>query len=174
MKELRYSDVSRLLRADLDAGKLYWLLDGSAPLGAGASCDASEAFTTPHIRGYRAGRILGQSHLAHRVIWLLATGSWPEGQIDHINGVRDDNRMCNLRVVDSAENSKNQGRYKNNKSGVTGVLWHKSMAKWRSQIRINGREIHLGYFTDFDAAVAARKAADVKFGFHENHGRVAA
>lgn len=186
MSSVGYAEISHVIRADFASGKLYWLPrtpDMFASFGDDASEQCSlwnaefagqEALVVRQAKGYLWGRLFGESLLAHRVIWLLATGAWPEDQIDHINGQRDDNRLCNLRAVTSSENSKNQAKYINNKSGVTGVLWHKGKRKWRAQIRSGGRETHLGYYEDFDDAVLAREAANKRFGFHPNHGRCAA
>lgn len=114
--------------------------------------------------GYRVGTVLGKQLLAHRVIWAIVHGAWPE-QIDHINGVSDDNRLVNLRDVSAAENLRNKGRYKRNTSGVSGVMRIK--AGWGARI---GRQ-WLGSFPDKDAAIAARRAAEARMGYHENHGR---
>jgi hypothetical protein len=121
--------------------------------------------------GYRGVRINGKLYRAHRIIWAMHTGQWPEDELDHINGDRLDNRLENLRPVSCQENMRNAKRYCNNKSGVMGVYWHKAAGKWRAQIMVNGRQIHLGYFAAKEEAIAARKAAETMYGFHENHGR---
>lgn len=126
-----------------------------------------------YANGYRAVSFSGTRYYAHRIAWAMHTGSWPSDQIDHINQKRDDNRISNLREVTNHENTKNKVRLKRNKSGVTGVDWDKRKGKWRAQISHYKRGIFLGYFDSFDDAVAARKAAEIKFGFHENHGRAA-
>ena len=122
-------------------------------------------------RGYKRGKLFGGAYVAHRVAWLIAHGSWPAGLIDHINGDRADNRLENLRVVDARENTRNAARPKHNTSGVTGVYKHTHSPKWVATIKVDGRARYLGFFTDFDQAVAARKEAERLHGFHENHGR---
>lgn len=84
---------------------------------------------------------------AHRVIWAHVHGAWPERFIDHINGVRTDNRICNLRVVDIATNTQNQRRAQSrSKSGLLGVSWSKHQNKWRAFIGVDGKRKALGSF----------------------------
>lgn len=130
-----------------------------------------EAFKTRDKEGYLRGGAFGRQYYAHRVAWLLHYGSWPEGPIDHINGVKSDNRIENLRVVTPEQNQKNRKRDTRNKSGAVGVYWVNRLNRWQVQIGVNGKEKHIGLFKDFDEAVVARKEAEVKYGYHENHGR---
>lgn len=120
--------------------------------------------------GYRTGRIFDRCVKAHRVIWAMYYGNWPKGDIDHINGIRSDNRIGNLRAVDHHTNCKNQRLRSNNSSGTTGVYWYARGRKWVAYINVAGKMKYLGRFDDFDDAVAARSAADQKYGFHQNHG----
>ncbi len=130
-----------------------------------------EAFTAVDNNGYRVGGILGRTYKAHRVIYAMTTGAWPESEIDHINGVKTENRLENLRAVTSAENGRNAAMPRNNTSGVVGVHWDKTRLKWYARIRAAGKLINLGSFTNKDDAIAARAAAEKKYGFHANHGR---
>lgn len=108
--------------------------------------------------------------LEHRAIWALVHGYWPT-ELDHINGVRDDNRLANLREVSRRENSKNSSIRSDNTSGVIGVSWDRKSGKWHAYIQVAGKRINLGWFDDLEDAVAVRKAAEIKYGFHQNHGR---
>jgi len=108
--------------------------------------------------------------LAHRLAWLYMTGKWPDKQIDHINGDSTDNRWFNLRNITGSENCRNKKINNNNKSGFTGVYWRKDANKWRAAIKTHGKKISLGCFTDKQDAIDARKEANIKYGFHENHG----
>lgn len=123
--------------------------------------------------GYFVIRFKGRKYMAHILAWLYHYGEWPSGEIDHINHNRLDNRISNLRVVSRAENGRNQSICSRNKSGVCGVYMNKSMGKWHAQIRVDGKAIHIGYFDDINDAAAARKKAEEKYGFHENHGNMA-
>jgi hypothetical protein len=87
-------------------------------------------------------------------------GVWPEDQIDHINRDRADNRIENLREVTNKQNQQNRSTNSDNTSGHTGVSWYKPYSKWRAQIKHNHKVIHLGYFTNIEDAIAARKAAE--------------
>lgn len=128
-----------------------------------------ETFTTVTPYGYKMGSVGGIKCLAHRVIWKWMTGEDPK-TIDHINGNGLDNRFENLRNVDMATNSKNVAIHKSNKSGFTGVCWSSRSSRWRAYITVNDKQFYLGMFQDKRAAVAARDAANVRLGFHPNHG----
>jgi hypothetical protein len=101
----------------------------------------------------------------------MVTGEFPPNDIDHINGNRNDNRWANLRGVERSINMKNCARRSDNTSGFTGVTWDGYRKKWRSTIFVDGRKHQLGRHDDFETACAARKAGNVRFGFHPNHGR---
>ena len=120
--------------------------------------------------GYLSVRILGVKYWAHRIIWLWCNGEMPN-HIDHINGNPSDNRIENLRSVTLGENNKNQAIQINNTSGITGVFWRRDCKKWVSQIKVNGKHKHLGYFSDKNDAIKTRKQAEIDYGYHENHGR---
>ena len=121
--------------------------------------------------GYLIIGVLGKEYRAHRLAWLYMHGEFPKSQIDHINHVRTDNRITNLRQVSNHENAKNQRMRNNNTSGVTGVYWYESRNKWVAHITINGKYKNLGYYTNKADAITARKAAEAEYGFHENHGK---
>jgi hypothetical protein len=123
--------------------------------------------------GYVRASVKNKRYYVHRIIWEMYNGTMPEGmQIDHISGIRSDNRIENLRVVTHTINMRNQKKYATNTSGVTGVCWSKKSSKWRAHIKVNNKKIHLGYFEDWFEAVCARKSTENKYGFHENHGRI--
>lgn len=171
-------ELHAMLRYDAETGKLYWKarpLSSFASECVGAAWNTrragSEAFTARDRHGYKHGAIYGVSFRAHRIIWAMLSGSDPAGQIDHINGVRDDNRPDNLRVVGDGENRKNQKKPKDNTSGHIGVCWNKNAGKWVAEIKASGKRVYLGLFPDLPSAVSARKAAELKYGFHANHGR---
>jgi len=107
---------------------------------------------------------------AHRLAWAFVHGTWPENQIDHINGDRADNRIVNLRVVTNAENGRNRKLSKNNSSGYNGIYKTKRNNSWHVEIHYNKRRIFLGQFEKLEDAVRARKEANLKYGYAENHG----
>jgi hypothetical protein len=87
------------------------------------------------------------------------------------NGIRDDNRLVNLRDVTHKENLRNQKLSSSNKSGMTGVSWNKALNKWRALITVDYKMKHLGVFINIEDATQARKKAEKKYGYHANHGR---
>ena len=133
---------------------------------------AGQAALNTLYDGYKRGLINGSFFRAHRIIWKLVYGTEPD-QIDHINGDRADNRLENLRNVSGLENCRNLPISASNKSGCPGVSWKTRDRIWQSKITVQGRVIHLGSFRQYEAAVSARKAAEARFGFHPNHGRIA-
>ena len=126
--------------------------------------------TRPNGAGYLELSIRGKKFLQHRVAWFIMTGTWPV-EVDHINGVTTDNRAVNLRSVSHQSNQRNMKLFRSNTSGHTGVRWNKINNKWRAVIVVDAKEINLGSFLKLDDAIKARKLAEQKFGFHENHGR---
>jgi hypothetical protein len=120
--------------------------------------------------GYLRIWINGKSYFAHRLAYLYMEGSFPPEQTDHRNHNRLDNRWVNLRLTSHQENQKNRSISANNKSGFNGVSWHKDRNKWVANIRINGKQKNLGYFKELAEAIDARQEANIKYGYHQNHG----
>jgi len=119
--------------------------------------------------GYLQCMVDKKQYRMHRLAFLYMTGSIPE-EVDHDNRIKDDNRWTNLNTSDRQLNNMNKGISSRNTSGHMGVSWSKTSNKWWAQIRVDGQVIHLGYYTDINDAVAARQAANIKHGFHTNHG----
>lgn len=107
------------------------------------------------IRGTRLG--------AHRIAWAIHYGFWPPDDIDHINRVRSDNRICNLRLATRQQNNRNIKVKSNNNSGFTGVHWNKRLKKWRARIVVDRVLLHLGLYELIEDAIKARKEAEVKY-----------
>ena len=103
--------------------------------------------------------------------WLYVFGEQPSGEIDHINGKRDDNRIENLRIVDKSGNQKNAKLTKRSTSGIMGVTWHSRDKEWTVRINANKKRIHVGVFDSFLDACCARKSLEISLGYHKNHGR---
>jgi len=129
-----------------------------------------QAFTAINGHGYKSAVIMGHRTTAHRIAWMIHHGVVPDN-IDHINGVKTDNRICNLRSVTKAENAKNMRLSVRNSSGHIGVRFESRRNKWAADIRVDRKLIFLGRFDEIEHALAARKTAEAKFFFHENHGR---
>ena len=173
--------LRQLLRYDPETGKLYWRerrvehFRDSATRKASHICalwnvrySGKEAFCKANYLGYLCGFLLGEHHKAHRIIFALVTGSCPP-EVDHINGIRSDNRWVNLRGVDRREQMKNTAMRSDNTSGAIGVSKEKNSKSWRARIANK----NIGFFPTFDLAVEARRKAEIEHGYHPNHGRAA-
>lgn len=167
--------LNALLRYEPQTGLLFWkprplemFADAKSHHRWNVRFADKEALVSLNAGGYRRGTLLGVNQLAHRVIFKLMTGCDPN-QVDHLNGVRTDNRWANLREVTPVENQKNMKMDKRNTSGVPGTDWHKGNKKWRVRI---GHKL-VGYYSCIDEARLARLQAEKTYGYHENHGRAA-
>ena len=121
--------------------------------------------------GYIQIRISGRPYFAHRLAFLYMTGSFPEFDVDHEKGVTSDNRWKSIRPATKQQNMRNSRLKKNNTSGIVGVSWFSAGGKWSAYITEDHKKIHLGYFDDLIEAANIRKQAEIKYGYHENHGR---
>jgi hypothetical protein len=117
--------------------------------------------------GYRRINVRYASHAAHRLAFLYMTGEFPPEVVDHINGIRDDNSWANLRAISQAENQRNRCLPKSNTSGACGVYWKKPRRRWEASIIVNQVTRFLGHFPTKAEAIAARKLAEVQYGFSE-------
>lgn len=121
----------------------------------------------PHNEGYITAYIGRKEYLLHRLIWLMQTGEWPV-QVDHIDHNRSNNAWLNLRNVVSRDNQMNMTK-RVSKLGIQGVRQLKS-GKYHAYIIVNRKQLTLGSYEELSDAVKARKEAELKYGFHENHG----
>lgn len=171
--------LAEMISYDPDTGALTWLRrdrkyfpsDRSWKIW-NARFPGKPAIAGKHSRGYLTGTVDSVQHYAHRVCWALAKGGWPEGEIDHINGDRTDNRIANLRDVSRGENNKNKQIGVRNRSGALGVMLDHT-GRYRVRITVNYRTIELGRYGNFIEALSVRKAAEERYGYHSNHGREA-
>jgi HNH endonuclease len=138
--------------------------------GRGGGVKPGDIAGTLSDQGYLMVNSGGKHYRAHRLAWAFVSGEWPTHEIDHINGVRTDNRLVNLRLVGRNENAHNIGGPNvNNTSGFLGVIWDKRGNRWRAQITIKGRRI-VSYHTTAEAAHAAYLKA--KHEHHPTHQRL--
>lgn len=110
-------------------------------------------------KGYIKICIDGRTYMAHRLAWFYLHGAWPTDSLDHVNGIRADNRICNLREATNSENHQNRTCNRNSKSGLLGVSWHKSSKTWRASIKAGNKHYHIGHFHCPDMAYAAYQMA---------------
>lgn len=152
--QLSISRLLEVLTYNPSNGTFSWVSRKIRRTGGGSSAG------TLTVYGYIQIRIDGKLYKAHRLAWLLATGDWPVGDIDHINGVRTDNRIENLRDVSRKVNRQNirHGSVPNG-SGHMGAIFHKKSGLFQARIRVDGKSRSLGYFKNPEDASAAYVAA---------------
>ena len=156
MESMNIDYLKTLLSYDPEKGLICWLAKGKGRIKKKES-------GTLLSNGY-VGICIGKKRfLAHRIAWAIYNNKWPEDQIDHINGIKTDNRICNLREATNSQNGKNLPISKSNKSGCKGVCFETFSNKWKAYIRINYKTISLGRFSDFDEAVKIRKEAEATY-----------
>ena len=156
-KALDSSRLKELLEYDEDTGVFVWLQTRRVKAGSVAGCADKN--------GYWRIWIDQREYLAHRLAWLYVHGEWPKDQIDHRDGNRSNNRICNLRECSMAQNNQNALRKPGIGSPYTGVRWAKNRQAWEAKIGFSGVSKHLGYFSDPEAARDAYLAA--KSNHHE-------
>jgi len=162
------AELKELLHYDKDTGVFTWLVAKrkGSKVGDIAGCISQKMKCKQYIQ---IG-VNGKYYLAHRLAWLYVYGSFPKNEIDHKDGQGMNNKFSNLREVTHLENGKNQRLMAHNKSGVTGVHWCNTYCVWRAAIEVNRKKISLGSYATIQEAAAARKSAEIKYGFHKNHG----
>jgi len=155
-------DLKQILRYCKDSGKFHWLSYRSpkAKAGSEAGCLRPD--------GYIQLMINGKNYYAHRLAYLYVLGRMPINFVDHKNGKRNDNVFSNLRLANGSQNQHNQNMYSNNSTGYKGVYFDASNKRYKSQISIKGKRIHIGRFDTLEEASKAyiEKAKEL-------HGRFA-
>ena len=151
-KRKHYLKLSRELDYNRDSGLFYWRVKkrGLVNVGSVAGSVGELGYTSV------TSRIDGDVSVIklHRLAWFIENGELPRGLIDHINGDRSDNRVCNLREVNHSQNMMNSKLMKNNTTGYRGVTLVKKTGKYQARITINGKLISLGHFN------TAKEASD--------------
>lgn len=136
---------------------------------------AGKTAGTINNHGYVAIKIVDSSFQAHRLAWLYVNKSMPNGFVDHINRVKTDNRIANLRVVTPSENTENQTVMRStNTSGHRGISWNKSIKKWHAKIRARNIQYNLGFYLNIQDAINAYLAGVEKYHTHNPLNRAAA
>lgn len=144
------NELKEILQYNENTGVFTWKQSPAKHIKIGDIAGSLDA------NGYTYIRINKKLYKAHRLSWLYVYGEWPKNQIDHINGVKNDNRVINLRDVTNRENHQNKKEHREGK--LVGCNFHKKTQKWRAQIQINGRLKHLGYYnTELEAHEAYLK-----------------
>lgn len=160
----QFEEKLKLLVAyDPITGQMWWKAKPNRNIRIGQPIGRANCW------GHMSFGMNGKTLMVHRVAWFLYYGEWPVNQIDHINGDKQDNRISNLRDVPQRINMQNQiSAHKNNISGFLGVIYRPDRPKkWRASIKVNGKNISLGYYDTPEKAHAVY--LDAKKTFHEEH-----
>ena len=163
--------LKELLHYDPDSGVFTWRERGNSAFDKRY---AGKEAGTINDRGYRKVSISGVVYRAHRLAFMYMKGRWPRKEVDHLDHDKLNNRWLNLRDTSHPENGRNKSKFKNNTSGINGVNWNSNALNWRAQIMVSGKNKQLGSFDNIEFAQAARLEAEREYGYHENHGMVAA
>jgi len=133
-------ELIQMLRYQPEDGLFFWTENASKAV-------KNKLAGTIHPAGYIIIGYKGKYYKAHRLAWLYVYGKFPDNMIDHINGIRSDNRIENLRDVDNTINQHNQKTaHVNSKSGLLGVSWNVKNKAWKAQIKHRGEVIYLGLY----------------------------
>ena len=162
--DLTQERLKAVLKYDPESGVFFWLKSGKGRL------PTLIAGTIAKI-GYRYIQVDKRFYLAHRLAWLYVYGEWPPEQIDHINGIRSDNRLSNLRCVNNSQNNMNRPAQKNNKSGLKGVSFVGG-SYYIAQIGFKKRNHYLGCFKTAEEAHAAYAKAASELFRKYNHSSI--
>ncbi len=157
IENLTHDRVKEVLHYDPETGKFIWT---AKRMGRSASGKLAGSVRPD---GYLAIQIDGVLCFAHRLAWFYTHGEWPDNHIDHINRVRTDNRINNLRVASDKLNQQNRSVSKNNRSGISGIRWVGERNKWEVQIKHNRKPRYIGRYTNLADAKLAREIAEIFF-----------
>lgn len=150
-------------------GVLRWNMSDIKTEKWNSRYSGSIALNSIEPTGYLRGTIDGSQYKSHLIAWAIYYGKYPEGEIDHINGDKSDNRIVNLREATRSQNQINIGLRKSNTSGYKGASWKKRNGKWQAQIQINGKTKYLGLHDTAEKAHEAYTLASLKY--HGKFGR---
>lgn len=154
--------IKNKLNYNIETGQFTWRLN----VGSHGRIKSGTIAGNPFDNGYWQIKLNGKHYQAHRLAWAYVTGEWPKNHIDHINGIKNDNRFCNLRDVSISINAQNQRKPRtDNKCGFLGVFCHQTKTKtsWRARIKINGKAVHIGLFKTPELAHEAYLSAKRKY-----------
>jgi len=130
--------LKNILNYDEFSGLLIWKNNGKR-----AGCE--------HSSGYRMIGLLGKKYKEHRIIWMYVYGNYPTLDIDHINRVKNDNRISNLRLLSESDNAQNMVKaQRHSKTGILGVSPSKN--KYQASITAKGIQKYLGRFNTIKEA----------------------
>ena len=165
MAEIKLNRLKEIMKYDPDTGVFIYLVNRGRQRKAGDTVGFVSQKSFHNGGGYRIIAVDEREYAAHRLAWFYHYGTWPDEFIDHINGLRDDNRISNLRIATRSQNMANRSKQSNNTSGLKGVSFNKRARKWVSCIQKEGKYIYLGLHETKERAYSVYcRAAKEMFG----------
>lgn len=172
MNKLTIEQADKYFSYDPETGFLRWKINRFNRFGSGNPIAGKKAGWVTDKGYIKIGLTLDgekfRHYLAHRIAWLLHYREFPSKEIDHINGVPWDNRICNLRLADRSQQCFNSPAQRHSSHGFKGLIFDPDKCKggrWRARIQARGKRIHLGWFkTEGEAIEAYKKGMDL---YHE-------
>ncbi|EOS94747.1 HNH endonuclease [Erwinia tracheiphila] len=156
--QLSHSELQSVLSYSPETGRFTWNKKSGTKI-------RNSVAGTHHKTGYVVITIQKKPYRAHRLAWFYVYGEWPTEDIDHINRIRSDNRLCNLRLANKSQNQHNTGLGRNNSSGFKGVYFSTREGKFLAQIMVSRKRVSLGYHrTAIEAHQAYKNAAAIYHG----------
>jgi hypothetical protein len=139
------TNFNEYLKYNSETGEIIWIKPTSKKIKIGQIAGSKDAY------GYLVIHVQGKDYKAHRLAWYLHYGKWPINQIDHINGIKNDNKINNLRDVTNQQNHYNKKGHRENTYKY--YSFHKGNKKWQVRASINGKQKHFGYFETEEKAL---------------------
>lgn len=165
---LTVEELKNELRLDLETGDFYWLPSDLKKRGFNSRYAGTKAGYVAKSDGYVRIMLRGSRYLAHRLVWFYVHGYWPN-EIDHVNRIKHDNRLENLREVTTSENHRNMPKSPRNTSGITGVYYCQRDDLWVAECKKNGMRFRKSFKRKEDA-IAIRSEWQAEFGYDPKHG----
>lgn len=150
--------LRKVLNYNPHTGQFTWLVRTARRIHIGDSPNCKNR------DGYIQVSIDNKRYLVHRLVWLYVYDEWPLFQLDHVNGIRDDNRLCNLRSVTNSQNQQNRrGARCDSRTNVIGVTWVEKRQCWRAHLMLNRKYMLKSYHKKIEDAIASRRQAELKY-----------
>lgn len=168
-------ELKKLVTYNYETGEMFWLPRPFEMFKSEQACKtwntkfANKQIKTIDGKGYFHGLFLGKFLRVHRLSFLYFFGYLPK-IIDHINGIKTDNRISNLKGSSIQKNNMNRSIGRNNTSGVVGVYKNNQSGLWCAQMKFKGETYHLGSSKNKSEVISLRKAEEKRLGFSERHG----
>jgi hypothetical protein len=155
---ITYEIAKALFNYDPETGLLTWKFS-SQSIKEGAEVGTYDKTPKSNTR-YRKVSVFRENYKVHRIIWLMQTGDWPKGDVDHIDGDGLNNKWENLRDITHSQNLMNAAVRSDSTSGYKGVSYDSRRDKWYAYINIDGKRKMLGRHRTMQEAITARRDAE--------------